>query len=166
MEHQSRKDEMMRRRQHSKSGLFLIELMIAIVFFAVTTAVFLQVFVKSHAISQQADQLFHAQETASCVAEILGGATSDRETFIQELKTCYPYLQEAADGVYIYYDENWENTDVHSGAYMIAVSWINQDRMWNIEIRVVEMERPTQPEDAPIYTLALRLYCPQEGGVS
>lgn len=155
----------MRRRQHSKSGLFLIELMIAIAFFAVTTAVFLQVFVKSHAISQQADHLFHAQKTASCVAEILGGVTSDQGTaFTQELKAFYPNLQETVDGVSIYCDKNWNNSDAHSGIYAVCVSWTKQDRMWSIEIRVGEKEEMTQTEASPIYALTLQLYCPQAKG--
>lgn len=64
----------MKKRQHSKAGLFLIELMIAIAFFSVTAAVFLQAFASSHTISQEAEELFHAQSMASSVAEVLGGA--------------------------------------------------------------------------------------------
>ena len=64
----------MRVRKHSRSGLFLIELMIAIAFFALTTAVFVQAFVKSHEVSRQAEELFQAQKLSSSVAEILGGA--------------------------------------------------------------------------------------------
>ena len=64
----------MKKRQHSKAGLFLIELMIVIAFFSVTAAVFLQAFARSHTISQEAEELFHAQSMASSVAEVLGGA--------------------------------------------------------------------------------------------
>ena len=67
----------MRIRRHSRSGLFLIELMIAIAFFAMTTAVFLQAFAKSNAISREAENLFQAQKLCSSVAEILGGADQD-----------------------------------------------------------------------------------------
>ena len=45
--------------------------MIAIAFFAVTAAVFLQAFARSHSISRQAEELFRAQSMASSVAEIL-----------------------------------------------------------------------------------------------
>lgn len=63
----------MRRRQHSKAGLFLIEFMIAIAVFSVTAAVFLQAFARSHVISTEAEELFYAQSMASSVAEVLGG---------------------------------------------------------------------------------------------
>ena len=51
--------------------------MIAIAFFAMTTAVFLQAFAKSNAISREAENLFQAQKLCSSVAEILGGADQD-----------------------------------------------------------------------------------------
>lgn len=162
----------MRRRQHSRSGLFLIELTITIAFFAVTTAIFLQVFVKSHTISQQADQLFHAQKMASCVAEIMGGTSSDAsDRFVQELKTHYSRLQEASDGVYIYFDKDWNNCDAASRQYVTSVFWQKQDGMWNIEITIEKEKKSVttadySSNDDPIYTLAIQLYCPQTGGES
>lgn len=162
----------MRRRQHSKSGLFLIELTITIAFFAVTTAIFLQVFVKSHTISQQADQLFHAQEMASCVAEIMGGTSSDAsDGFVQELKKHYSRLQETSDGVHIYFDKDWNNCDAVSGQFVTSVFWQKQDEMWNIEITIEEEKKSViaadhSSNDDPIYALTIQLYCPQTGGES
>lgn len=162
----------MRRRQHSKSGLFLIELTITIAFFTVTTAIFLQVFVKSHTISQQADQLFHAQEMASCVAEIMGGTSSDAsDGFVQELKTHYSRLQETSDGVHIYFDKDWNNCDAVSGQFVTSVFWQKQDEMWNIEITIEEEKKSViavdhSSNDDPIYALTIQLYCPQTGGES
>lgn len=162
----------MRRQQHSKSGLFLIELTITIAFFAVTTAIFLQVFVKSHTISQQADQLFHAQEMASCVAEIMGGTSSDAsDGFVQELKKHYSRLQETSDGVHIYFDKDWNNCDAVSGQFVTSVFWQKQDEMWNIEITIEEEKKSViaadhSSNDDPIYALTIQLYCPQTGGES
>lgn len=162
----------MRRRQHSRSGLFLIELTITIAFFAVTTAIFLQVFVKSHTISQQADQLFHAQEMASCVAEIMGGTSSDAsDGFVQELKKHYSRLQETSDGVHIYFDKDWNNCDAVSGQFVTCIFWQKQDEMWNIEITIEEEKKSViaadhSSNDDPIYALTIQLYCPQTGGES
>lgn len=50
--------------------------MIAIAFFAVTAAVFLQAFARADSISRQAEDLFQAQKQVSSVAEILEGAGS------------------------------------------------------------------------------------------
>ena len=103
----------MRTRKHSRAGLFLIELMIAIAFFAVTAAVFLQAFARADSISRQAEDLFQAQKQVSSVTEILEGAgsasvlTTDQEEsgtdagtgspsegrhFFQELQKYFPQM--------------------------------------------------------------------------
>ena len=61
----------MRRIRHSKSGLFLIELMICILFFAFTAGICIQFFVKSHNMSQDAKNLYQAQQEAASMAEVL-----------------------------------------------------------------------------------------------
>lgn len=52
-------------RSSSKSGLFLIELIIAIVFFAVASAICIQLFVKAHLISTRSTDI----STASIIAQ-------------------------------------------------------------------------------------------------
>ena len=47
----------MRRVRHSKSGLFLIELMICILFFSCTAGICIRFFAKSHELSQEARNL-------------------------------------------------------------------------------------------------------------
>lgn len=52
----------MKRVRHSRSGLFLIELMICILFFSITAGICIQFFVKSHNMSQDAKNLYQAQQ--------------------------------------------------------------------------------------------------------
>ena len=61
----------MKRVRHSRSGLFLIELMICILFFSITAGICIQFFVKSHNMSQDAKNLYQAQQEAASMAEIL-----------------------------------------------------------------------------------------------
>lgn len=56
-------------RSSSKSGLFLIELIIAIVFFAVASAICIQLFVKSHLISARSNDIGMASVIAQNAAE-------------------------------------------------------------------------------------------------
>ena len=51
----------MKRVRHSRSGLFLIELMICILFFSITAGICIQFFVKSHNMSQDAKNLYQAK---------------------------------------------------------------------------------------------------------
>lgn len=57
----------MRRVRHSKSGLFLIELMICILFFSCTAGICIRFFAKSHELSQEARNLYQAQQEASSI---------------------------------------------------------------------------------------------------
>lgn len=149
----------MRVRKHSRAGLFLIELMIAITFFAVTAAVFLQAFAKANSISRQAEELFQAQKLTASVAEILEGVgsapvsaagrkdsgadvqvgnLSEGENFFQELCKYFPRMESTGDGAYMYYDENWEACEDADGVYVLSVAWQRDGRMWNVIIAADE----------------------------
>lgn len=58
-------------RNSSKSSLFLIELIIAILFFAIGSAVCVRAFVKAHDLSMRAKDLSFASAQASSAASVL-----------------------------------------------------------------------------------------------
>lgn len=58
------------------SSLFLLELIFAILFFSVASAVCVQVFVKSHTLSTEAHDLTQASRRAEDVAELITASTS------------------------------------------------------------------------------------------
>ena len=89
----------MKRVRHSRSGLFLIELMICILFFSVTAGICIQFFVKSHNMSQDAKNLYQAQQEAASMAEIL-------EKDIDSL-----------DNISVYYDKDWNQCDKEEKMY-------------------------------------------------
>ncbi len=147
----------MRRRQHSRSGLFLIELTIAIAFFAVTAAVFLQAFAKSHTISRQAEELFHAQSMASSVAEVLSGIpasgsgehTQKTVSFSAALSTYFPEAEQAEgrDGARIYCDDDWQVCAPEDGVYVTSVFWEPDGDLWDVNITVGEVRYGTDPDE-------------------
>lgn len=59
----------MNNRQTSKTGLFLMELMMAILFFCLASAVCVQMFVKGHTLSQRSVDLNHAVVRCESLAE-------------------------------------------------------------------------------------------------
>lgn len=79
----------MRQRNRARSSsLFLLELIIAILFFSVASAVCVQFFVKSHTMSEQSQQLNTAVNECSSIAEIV--QTSDsRKDVISTVKNIY-----------------------------------------------------------------------------
>lgn len=83
----------MKKYTSHKSSLFLIELIIAIAFFALAGGICLQLFVKSHLLSREASQLSDAVNLASSAAEIFRQCGGDDKLLVQLM----PKLQPSVD---------------------------------------------------------------------
>lgn len=115
----------MKRRQVKRSGIFLLELMIVILFFCVTSAVCVRLFVKSHMISQNTRNLNMAVNQVSEVAEVfrLG---ADMESFMEH--EFQNYEKGTGDSFYqIYYDENWEPAGKEQASFCLTVEILEKD---------------------------------------
>lgn len=102
----------------SRSGrLFLIELILAVLFFSLGSAVCVQAFVKAHSASTQAQDLAFASSTVSSAANALrwsGGA----ETFL----TLFPEARQDADGVYFAcYGAGLQPCGEEEAAYLLRI---------------------------------------------
>lgn len=69
----------MERKNASRSGMLLLELMMAILIFSLSAAVCIQVFVKAHDLSGRAEDLAQAVSSCASAAEVLRTADSHRE---------------------------------------------------------------------------------------
>lgn len=88
----------MKVRESSKSSLFLLELMISIVFFALAAAGCVQVFAKAHMLSQEAGRLDMAVSVAQSLAEECSGSRmEDNQRYYDELGN----VCGKEDGVYL-----------------------------------------------------------------
>lgn len=85
------------RSSSSKTGLFLMELILAVLFFSVACAVCVQLFVKSHKISEESDALNHSILWAQNVAETFYGTDGD----IDEMLALLPGSQIGDNGTSI-----------------------------------------------------------------
>lgn len=80
---------MTRNYSSHKSSLFLLELIMAILFFSIASAICVQLFVKSHLLSKQAEILSIAVNECSDAAEIIYSADTEAE-ILERLKNAYP----------------------------------------------------------------------------
>ena len=87
-----------------KSSLFLLELILAILFFSIASAVCVQLFVKSHLLSTQAEILSIAVNECSDAAEIILSADTKDEV-LGRLSTAYPYAEKSDNQIHIPYDD-------------------------------------------------------------
>lgn len=129
----------MKVRESSKSSLFLLELMISIVFFALAAAGCVQVFAKAHMLSQEAGRLDMTVSVAQSLAEECSGSRMEDNQR--------------------YYDELGNVCGKEDGVYLAEILQTEQAGMNQIHITVMDME--TQDT---LYTLQTASYLPDGTG--
>lgn len=108
---------MTRKNRARSSSLFLMELILAIFFFSVASAVCVQFFVKSHLLSKQSHDLNYAVNECSNVAEILMTADSVKESE-RLLKDIYT---DGYEDMAIYYDKTFVPCDSKNASYVLML---------------------------------------------
>lgn len=117
------------------SSLFLMELILAILFFSITSAVCVQFFIKSHLLSQDSRILTQAVSECSATAEIC--STSDGiDVAIKQLSDIYPYIKisETDNTAIIYFDSDLKPCAEKSKGYMLTVQLHENDSMLSSDI--------------------------------
>ena len=109
-------------QQSKRSSLFLLELILAIGFFCIASAVCVQIFVKSYTIEQESTALNHAVHLATSAAETF------RHSDIE------PYE--------IFYDKNWNICDKDDAYYTFKID-IKSDNSLEIAQICIEAKNST-----------------------
>lgn len=142
---------MIRKSRARSSSLFLIELILAILFFSVASAVCVQLFVKSHLLSTDSNALNHAVNECANVAEIVASADST-EDVLNKLKGIYPdisWSEPASDSqdasydaaVFIFYDDAFTACKEGDDAtYFLAVSLTEEENMLHALLQMNKAE--------------------------
>ena len=102
-----------------RSSLFLLELIIAILFFSLTSAICVQIFVRAHLISRQTQELNMALEKVSGFSEVFLAGDSFSDLLPEDAS-----VSENADGsaeYVVFYDENWQLCSSSDAAYEIQI---------------------------------------------
>lgn len=148
----------MKKKVTSKSGLFLLEMMISILFFSIAAVICMQVFVKAHLLSREARDLNKAVSCAATGAEALMHISSQ-----EELLGYLPGCILAEDGYYVvYYDREWKTCEAGS-AYTCMEMW--QTEGDGMRTGVITIGRIGEEE--PVYQLETGRYISgsvKEGG--
>lgn len=107
----------------SRSSLFLIELILSIFFFIITASVVMQLFVKSHLISQDAVNINHALLHTQNIAELFLAANGDFEAVKTVLEP--EILTDASTiNAILYFNSDWQSVSTLSdAAYLIIMDY-------------------------------------------
>ena len=138
----------------SGSGMFLIELILAILIFAVASAICLQIFVTSHQIAGNSSQLNHA------VIAVQNGAECFKASGGNLQETAGLLGAEYTDGdssVFIYLDDEWNDTPKTALFYMVEIAMIsNNEGLVTGEVAVSDAAGDT------IFSVPVSVFTPGE----
>lgn len=142
----------MKKYQAHKSSLFLIELILAIAFFALASAVCLQLFVKSHMISQETSQLNTAVNLASSAAECFREGNGNADALL----TLMPELEADPDSASLtaFYNADGSPCKEADAMYVLTMK-ITESALICAEIEVLLAK-----DSSPVYELPVQIHLP------
>lgn len=158
-------EETMNKRMSSRSGLFLLELIISILFFSLASAVCIQLFVKAHLMDQNSRNLTNSIKLCENFAEIYTSVNGD----ITLLSSVYADAEISASENYelqtfcMYYDSDWESCSSSEAAYLLSADF--SKRNCTAGILYTATVHTSEPNTLPIYELTVTVYVPERGGV-
>ncbi len=121
--------------KHSKASLFLMELIIALLLFAVTSAVCVRVFVATHLTNEQSKALQFATIETQNIAEQIRADAWDFQTET------------------LCFDRNFQKTFEDNARYRIQIQKTESKGLWEITIQTTDLEKSRE-----IYTLSFQQY--------
>lgn len=147
---------MNRKNRAQSSSLFLLELILAILFFSLASAVCVQFFVKSHLLSRDARNINHAVNECSGIAEIVT-ASDGMEHAMDLIREVYTDAETVTDtpAIRIYYDDSLTPCSPGDGTYMLQALFSEEDRILTAHI---SMETVDERPEEPIYQLTVDHY--------
>lgn len=142
----------MNQTNNKRSGIFLLELMVAILFFALSSAVVLRCFSMSHTLSVQTARQEQAMTQMENMAELLYSVDTNNlknpEAIFKTIKTEYSACSIFNENINIFFDESWDNCSSNNASYEIILrASRSKDEMCNFKLQAVTTGK-TQTEIA------------------
>lgn len=139
----------------SKASLFLIELIILILFFAVAGGICVKLFVAAHLDSTSGENLSQAVLAVQSTAEAYKVAETE-----EQMLQYVPGAQMTEDGFEILYDAAWNPTQAAQAVFQVRVRMTERDGVGEAQIDAlpyIAPEQRAQVADEPsIYTLTVK----------
>ncbi|MDD2413598.1 MAG: hypothetical protein PHI94_00320 [Eubacteriaceae bacterium] len=141
------------RTHHSRTSLTLMELILAILFFAIASAVCIQLFAKAHVISRDTALRENAVSAVQSVSECIAADPAHIGT---QLATGNPAVNTDQAGFHLYYDANWQPSTQNAGVYRMDVRETPADDLTRVTLEVKKLE-----DDSTLYTLDTDYHIPK-----
>lgn len=139
-------------RHNNISSLFLLELILAVLFFSVASALCIQIFTKAHLMSQDARDLNFAVNEVSSMAEQISAGTLHSDTAASSDDTASdPSTQMPDDSLQdaaAYYDSSYASCEKANAVYVLTVHYEPENTLLKAHISM-----DTIADNRNIYTL-------------
>ncbi|WP_394922754.1 hypothetical protein [uncultured Robinsoniella sp.] len=142
----------MKKNTPSKSSLFLIELIIAILFFTVASGICIQLFSKSFLLSQSSKNLSTSSRLVSNTAEVLDSCRGS----LDEMKSLFPGSVTEGDSIHFYYNASWEECSEADSKFTLIATVTGNAPAKNVSISSYETDNP----EKLLYSLATQINIP------
>ena len=139
-------------RHNNTSSLFLLELILAVLFFSVASALCIQIFTKAHLMSQDARDLNFAVNEVSSMAEQISAGTLHSDTAASSGDTASdPSTQMPDDSLQdaaAYYDSSYASCEKADAVYVLTIHYEPEDTFLKAHISM-----DTVADNRNIFTL-------------
>ncbi len=117
-----------KRKRASASSLFLMELVVAILFFTLAASLCISIFVRAHLQNEDAKELNHAVNLCSDAAELIRTSDSLKEASLRLKETYSLSVPGASDNeITIYFDADFEMIMPNAAVYSENISMTEAD---------------------------------------
>lgn len=110
--------------RNSRASLFLMEIMISVLFFSISSAVCIQLFVKAHTINIHTENLAKATIIAQNLSEYyLNGDTTLDSSLREQMLNHLSDYHTVENHIIIYYNDKWSICQKDDAAYLTALTF-------------------------------------------
>lgn len=150
--------------KHSKSSLFLMELIVSILFFSLASAICIQLFVRSHSISAETINLNNAITQAQNLAEYWYASEGD----LRAMQNAMPHsrLSDSGDALTLCFDQDWQllsaDTDGEETGYYASLTSLTDTT--DAHMPTAEISVCISSSGKVVYTLSLSQHVAETRG--
>lgn len=133
---------------HSKSGLFLMEMIFVLLFLGLTCGICVRLFAASYLARNKAAEYNHIQELTTSAGEILEGTAGTPDSFLKFM----PNGVLTGNTIEYFFDKNWETADSSHAIYKMSVTLSCQD---SVKTAILNFTKIASEQEEDLYDLTI-----------
>ena len=121
--------------RNSRASLFLMELMISILFFSLSSAVCIQLFAKAHTINETTEHISAATVIAQNISEYFHHTNGNKEQFL----SYFEEYESSSSQTFLYFTENGDSCSASNAYYKVSLTLQEEENFNTITFQVIHI---------------------------